>query len=181
MCYAFCFGSSQNFYQLGLSAAAILISLLALWSSWRVWRKSNRPIVTAFVTELAGGNVSTVFNLVVANTGNRPATHVRLHATSVDIDQLVDPGAPKERRQDIANCFLQEAEIPLLRNSEELTTSFGAVKSPGAWLNYGAQIAIEITYRDLDGGTYISKLPLRIYARDGFGGGVWQRAATLGG
>jgi len=178
MCYAFCFGPTPNLSQLGFSLAALLVSVFALWTSWRTWRKSNRPIVTAFVAEFASGNVSTIFNLVVANTGNRPATHIRLHATSIDIDKLVDPRAPKERREDIANCFLAEAEIPLLRNSEELATSFGAVKSPGAWLNYGAQIAIEITYRDLDGSPYVSRQPLKIYARDGFGGGVWQRSAT---
>lgn len=160
-----------------LTAVAIGISLTSLFFSRRSWLQSNRPIVTAFVTEGLVGNIGGVFNLVVANTGNRPATSIRLCALQ-DLSLILDESAPEKRKQDIQECFSEEAIIPLLRNGEELETAFGAVTNDptnGKWLKYGAQIQVQINYSDLEGRTYVSQLPLRIYVRKGFGGSVWSQ------
>jgi hypothetical protein len=64
-----------------LAAFAVAVSLASLYLSRRLWLQSNRPIVTAAIVDYASGNMGAVFNLVVSNTGNRPATNVRLNAS----------------------------------------------------------------------------------------------------
>ena len=160
-----------------ISFAAFAVSLASVYFSRRSWFQSNRPIVVAFVAEQHTGNTASTFKLVVSNTGNRSATNVRLRASSEDISVLVKPNTHPERKNAISSCFSDSATIPVLRNGEELSTAFGAFtsdNSDGEWLNYGVQIKIKIEYSDLDGRTYKSILPLKIYVREGFGGRIWS-------
>jgi hypothetical protein len=162
-----------------LAVAALVISLASLYFTKVNWLQSNRPIVTAFVTERGAGNMATTFNLVITNTGSRPAVRVRLHASKDEIQSLLEKNAQEKRFAKIESIFLKESEVPLLRNGEELSTSFGAFigASPeGPWLRYGAEAQISITYQDLDGRAFESRQPLRVYAREGFGGGTWRDA-----
>lgn len=156
---------------------AIAISLASLYFSRRSWLQSNRPIVTAFVSDHASGNVSTTLNLIVSNTGNRPATNVRLIAAENDILRLIKPTAQPIRKKMIQDCFQEGAIIPVLRNGEELSTCFGVItKSDNdeSWMEHGALIEIRVEYGDLDGRNYKSEMPLKIYAREGFAGSVWK-------
>jgi len=160
-----------------ISILAIGISLASLYFARRSWMQSNRPIVTAFIATRASGNVAAVFDLVVANTGNRPATNVRITAKPEDIEKLIHLKAKEEQRKSIHDCFDNESKIAILKNGEELSTAFGSVShatSKDQSLNYGAEISIEITYNDLEGRKYKSILPLRVYAREGFGGATWN-------
>lgn len=159
-----------------ISVAAFVVSLASVYFSRRSWLQSNRPIVTTFIAEHHTGDVANIFKLVVSNTGNRPATNIRLRASAKDLSSLVKPTARLERKDNINQCFSDSATIPILRNGEELSTAFGAFTPNGVddeWLNYGAQIQIKIEYSDLDGRNYKSALPLKIYAREGFGGSTW--------
>lgn len=64
--------------------------------------------------------------------------------------------------------FLAQSELPLLRNGEEPTTSFGAVSGDSnneSWLRYGAEVEISVLYQDLEGRKYQSRLPLKIRQR----------------
>jgi hypothetical protein len=156
---------------------AIVISLASLYFARRSWMQSNRPIITAVIAPLASGDVITVFNLIVSNTGNRPATNIRLHAKPEEIDKLIASSLEGDRRQEIHYCFDAESKITILKNGEELSTAFGHVTHPNATdqcLKYGAEITIEITYNDLEGRKYKSTVPLKIYAREGFGGCSWK-------
>lgn len=160
-----------------ISVLAIGISIASLYFARRSWMQSNRPIITAFIATHASGNVSAVFDLVVANTGNRPATNVSLIAKPEDIEKLINPTAEDEKRKSIHDCFGPESRIPVLKNGEELSTAFGSVShrtSKDQCLNYGSEITIKITYNDLEGRKYKSVVPIRVYAREGFGGGVWN-------
>jgi hypothetical protein len=162
------------------SAGAMVVSVISLCATSFFWFQSNRPIVTAFVEEFedASGNIATIFNLKVSNTGTRPATRVRLVAMAHDVESLVDSGAEERERQSIRACFAGEAEIPLLRNGEELVTAFGSYQNgKPPWLNYGRAIMIAVEYRGIQGlRKYKSRMPLKIYARTGFGGSSWSRA-----
>ncbi len=77
-----------------LTAVAVAVSLGSLYFTRRFWLQSNRPIITAAVVEYASGNMGAVFNLIVSNTGNRPATNVRLKAKSREIDKLIVESVP---------------------------------------------------------------------------------------
>lgn len=164
-------------WKLVVSVVAMVASFISLYFTKVNWLQSNRPIVTAFITEHHSGNMAATFNLILANTGNRPAVRVRLLASHENIRRLVEPGISDKHFNLIAQNFMAKSEVPLLRNGEELTTSFGAFttsESDGKWLKYGAECEATVTYRDLEGRKYESTLPLRIYARDGFGGGIWS-------
>jgi len=162
-------------WKLAISIAALAASLISLYFTKVNWLQSNRPVVTAFVTEHHSGNEAATFDLVLANTGNRPAVRVRLVASHENIRKLLEPTISERHFEMIEHNFLSRSEVPLLRNGEELVTSFGAFtpNAEGKWLNYGAETEISVAYQDLEGRSYESKQPLKIYARHGFGGGVW--------
>ena len=159
------------------TVVAVVISFISLYFTRVNWLHSNRPVLSVWIAEHDSGYMSATFNLVVANTGNRPAVNIRLHATQEQISALLEEGVSESRRSQIAQIFTSESEVPLLKNGDEVVTSFGAfvrADPQGPWLNYGASTQLLITYKDLDGRSYHSKLPVRIYARQGFGGSVWQ-------
>lgn len=168
---------SSDELKTALAVAALVISLVSLYFTKRNWIQSNRPIVTAFITEHHAGNMAATFNLLIANTGNRPAVRVRMHASPEAIRRLLEENAPSKHIKMIESNFLKSSEIPLLRNGEELITSFGAFTNNShdePWLRYGSETEISITYQDLEGRRFESKQPLKVYAREGFGGGVWN-------
>lgn len=170
------FGDLRAYLPILISGAAFALSVVSLLLNRRYWHQSNRPVVTAFVAECGPLNKTGTFNLVITNTGNRPAVNIQLHAKSSDISRLFEDGADSKRLDHVAQCFMPESKIPLLRNGEELTTAFGAVSMDpgnGKWLKYGVEINISITYADLKGRRYKEKVPLKIYAREGFGGSSW--------
>jgi len=161
-----------------ISVGALVVALVSLYFTKVNWLQSNRPIVTAYVTEHSSWNMAATFNLVLANTGNRPAVRVRLRAPETTIRSLLEEGSPEKNFELIASNFKKEAEVPLLRNGEVLTTSFGAFTSKASgeqpWLKYGAEIEIAVDYQDLEGRVFESRQPLKVYAREGFGGGSWS-------
>lgn len=161
-----------------IAMAALVASLISLYFTRRFWLQSNRPIVTAFVDEFSSGNVATAFNFHISNTGNRPAVDVRVEAAEADIQRLIGEGATQERAAEIRGCFTRDATVALLRNGEELTTAFGSfgVEVERRVLNYGASIPIVVRYKDLDGRAYKACMPLKIFARQGFGGSIWSKS-----
>ncbi len=169
-------GQSALSWNLAIAVAAFIASLASLYFTRVNWIQSNRPVVTAFVTEHRAGNVAATFNLVLANTGTRPAVRVQLVASPETVKKLLEHDAAEKHVQMIQSVFEPKSEVALLRNGEELTTSFGAFTPDGSagWLNYGAEVDIEVRYQDLDGRSFVSKQPLKVYARDGFGGGSWD-------
>lgn len=159
-----------------ISAIAIGISIASLFISRKSWLQSNRPIVTAFITTSIGNNAC-VFNLIISNTGNRPATNVCLRAKNNDIESLFDNNATEDKKQSTRRCFSKESTIPVLRNGEELETAFGAytpTHDNQPWLNYDIKIIATIEYSDLEGRCYKSTMPLRLFARNGFAGSTWS-------
>lgn len=160
-----------------ISIAALVASVISLYFTRRFWLQSNRPIVTAFVDEHHSGNTTTKFNLVISNTGKRPAVNVKIHAEPSMISRLFGDGITAEMTEAITHCFSDEGAVALLRNGEELTTAFGSygVDKKSQLLNYGAQIPIALTYQDLDGRSYKALMPLKIFVRHGFGGAVWGK------
>ena len=162
-----------------ISTAALAISAASAYFARRSWYQTYRPVVTAFIAEDDGGTSATAYNLVVSNTGNRPATDVRIEASPKDIQKLVMPEAEKSRREEAYRCFRPESTIPVLRDGEEMKTALGAYTSNsanGPWLNYGAEIQINVLYKDLSGRRYKSTMPIKIIARDGFGGSFWAES-----
>jgi hypothetical protein len=142
------------------------------------WQESIRPIVTARVATHSGGNVGVTLDIVVENTGNRPAKNVRL---SVDDDVL--RSALSENQEDVfrkymEHIFSDRGMIPVLTNGRSATNSFGSIgrgHSEDATWNLHARFEISVSYEDLEGKRYEHTVPLLIADDAGFAGSFWSK------
>ncbi|OEZ56022.1 hypothetical protein JAB5_42990 [Janthinobacterium sp. HH103] len=163
-----------------MSASALIVSLCSLWISRRNWLQSNRPIISATVETYAGGNESIAYNLVVTNTGNRPAVSVRLFVSTDGAEKCMAPWVEKFKGSSttyahVLRCFSEKGEIPLLANGKSMTNSFGYTRGDEeTFWHYGSTLRITIRYWDLDGRKYIVHQPIRIKDSEAFAGGMWK-------
>lgn len=162
-----------------LSILAFVLSLVSFWFSRRSWLQSNRPIVTAAVETYTTGSVLIAYNLAVSNTGNRPATNVRIRVKKSDVDACITDWV--KHNEDailvysrVMRCFSDDGEIPLLLNGKTMTNSFGYTRRDHqTFWRYGSRLPITIEYSDLDGRKYLSKQCLKVKDSEGFAGGIW--------
>jgi hypothetical protein len=80
-----------------ISLALATFSFISLFFTRRFWLATNRPIISASIVSNEPGNVATSYNLVVYNTGNRPATSIRLFADQSALDKIIDSGYSSKR------------------------------------------------------------------------------------
>jgi hypothetical protein len=156
-----------------ISAIAAITSLVSLYFTRRFWLLTNRPIVTAEIVEHTSGVGIVVFDLLVYNSGNRPAVNIKLRAESKDIDEILSEKASNSDRQFIHGVFSEPKKIALLRNGKEPKTAFGAYSENscnGDILKYQAELPIKIIYQDINGKNYIDKIVLYVCDAEGFGG-----------
>lgn len=69
------------FVGISVAAASLLVAISSLTLTWRLWRKTNRPILTAWIASAAAGDDGIALKIVLENSGNRPAKDIRLVAT----------------------------------------------------------------------------------------------------
>lgn len=158
-----------------IGIAALLVSGVALIVSVLAWRESNRPLVTARVTTAAGGNVAVMLNLLVENTGTRPAKNIELAVDPAILDSALDPSLDDEERRQIADCFGPTFRIPVLANGASVTNAFGLLHgSPDAAWRLHARIPITLAYEDLDGRRFKHALELFMIDASGFAGTFYR-------
>ena len=107
------------------SEVIALIVVIGFFNTRWIWRQSNRPIVSALVETYSSGNVATLFNLTVINSGNRPATDIKLSIDNNRKFKKCIKSTDKDRIEQITRCFSEDATIPLLINGENKSNSFG--------------------------------------------------------
>ncbi len=149
---------------------AFVLSTLSFLFTRRSWIESNRPIVTVEIKTRDGGNQAIVFDILVHNTGSRPAADVQLKADEEYIRKLLSTKCPKEIEKEIHNIFSHEGEIPLLHDGKSVRNGFGDASS----LNYGIKIPIIITYRGLSGKKFKTRQNLIIKDTKYFAGSGWS-------
>jgi hypothetical protein len=165
----------MEFSSLFFSAAALIISAVSFYFSIKSWRESNRPLITARIATHSGGNVGSTLDLIIENTGNRPAKNIGL---AVDPDKLnvallLESNEPM--RKQIEKCFSERGVIPVLVNGRSTSNGFGflAREGPADWVRH-SRFNISISYEDLDGRNYKHEIPLLIADDQGFAGGFWS-------
>lgn len=165
----------MDFGSLLVAAAALIVSVFSFYFSIKSWRESNRPLVTARVTAFDGGELGTALNIVVENTGNRPAKNVRLTVNRKDLEAALvnNPDDPLRKRAEI--CFSERGVIPVLANGKSVSNDFGWLSgdSKSTWTG-DRRFNIEVTYEDLDGRNYKHANPLLIADDKGFAGSFWS-------
>ncbi len=157
-----------------VSLVALLISIISLILSFRYWSKSFRPIITAMVKTHAAGNLGTIFDLEILNTGSIPAKNIRLKAEQKDIDNALGKDSISENKIRWLSCFKPENIISILHNNSSIKCSFGESKGndQGFW-KYKAKIPITIEYEGWFVKKYIQNQDIQIIHSDSFTGYHW--------
>lgn len=164
-----------------ITCSAFTLSVFAFIFTRRSWIEANRPIVTAEVVTHRAGNVGIAFSIIVHNTGNRPASNVRLYATKQTLDAAVSPRAPEAMKKEISAIFSQEGTIPILHQGKSVPNGFGNtnVDDTQSTLIYNSIIPITIEYKDLYSRTYETKQDLIIKDSTYFAGSGWDSVPTV--
>lgn len=143
-----------------------LIAVFSFYNTISLWKKGNRPILSAFVqTELSDGDYFAMYNLSIINSGNRPAVNIYLclKLSDDDFKKCIKKEIDNPRVQEIRRCFTREETIPLIINGENKFRYFGSISSriseQDIWI-YGSSLPIEINYQDIEGNKYVSKFTL---------------------
>lgn len=161
-----------------VSPVAFIWLVAGYYQQAKSWLQSNRPIVSVFL-DLNVGNVSSTCNLVVENTGNRPAVNVVFFASPNEIHKLFSNTAAQSQLDDIKRIFDQEKTvIPLLREGEQLSTAFGAIAKNNPQfdcLQENSSASIKVMYKDLEGRKYNGVFILKVSERKNFSGLGWAK------
>ncbi|GAB6910141.1 conserved hypothetical protein [Desulfosarcina cetonica] len=158
-----------------ISLIAVLVSLLSYIFARRSWRETYRPIVTARIETHASGNMATLFDIVVYNVGNRPATDIRLTTNQNMLEDAFDGNASEKLKSEIKACFSNEGTIPLLHPGNVATNGFGMAGVKEKGLKYGSKIPIVIKYSDLNRQKIKSKQTLIFRDTTYFAGSGWAK------
>ena len=157
---------------------ATLVAVFSFFTTIRLWQKTNRPIISAFIETHSTGNMATTYNLLVINSGNRPAVNIRtiLKIDDKKFQECITQELNHRNVQAIKKCFSSEGEIPLLVNQEKVSNYFGltSTKTEDNIWKYRSSLPIEIRYQDLDGRKYISKQTLVVKYSKAFAGHEWS-------
>ncbi|MDH1869224.1 MULTISPECIES: hypothetical protein [Pseudomonadaceae] len=160
---------------IAISITSVLISLASVTFAMNSWHRTNRPIISARITTAVGGEVNTALNIVVENTGNRPAKSIKLIAKRSDV-----LGAMREKSQivpiDAEHCFFEHKIIPVLANGKAASNAFGSIGEDGEW-EAGAKIPLEIEYFSFEGKRYTEEMALLLVDDAGFAQTFWGTPA----
>jgi len=157
-----------------VSLVALLVSIISLLISIRYWSKSFRPIVTAMVKTHAAGNLGTIFDLEILNTGSIPAKNIQLKAEQNNIKNALGINSSPDNKRRWLSCFDSENKITILHNNSSIKCSFGQSKAndQGFW-KYKAIIPIKIEYEGWFGKKYVQDQDIQIIDSESFTGYQW--------
>ena len=158
-----------------ISFIAVLVSLLSYLFAKRSWYETYRPTVTAKIETNTSGNLATAFNIVVYNTGNRPATDIRLRADEKVLEKAFEENVSEAMKSEITACFSDKGTIPLLHSGNSTLNGFGIASRNESTLKYGSQIPITVEYKDLNRRKFKSKQTLIFRDSTFFAGSGWAR------
>jgi hypothetical protein len=160
---------------LAIAGLALFVSLLAYNFNRKSWRETYRPIVTARIVTVASGNQGIVLDIILNNTGNRPAKNIRLLVNQNDLESAL-LSKEESLRSDIENCFSRQTVIPILENGRSISNAFGYLsdREDSTW-KVNSILNIELLYESLEGRSFKHKIPLLLAGDEGFAGGLWRK------
>ncbi len=155
--------------------SALVISTLSLLFAITSWRQANRPLVTARIATAGSGNQATALNLVVENTGNRPARNIRLSVSPSAIQDVLHPDQEGTKPPEVDNCFSDHALIPVLANGRSVSNAFGqfSLSEGNTWKPWSL-LTVTVTYGGLGFFRFSTSIKLRLGGDESFGGWSWS-------
>lgn len=168
----------ENFYLVTKALqpmATVIISMMAVLgflNTRLLWKQTNRPIVSALVETNTSGNMGIFFDLVVINSGNRPAIDINLSIDSEEEFNKCIKSNNSSSIKSVRRCFDENPVIPLLINGEKTSNFFESthINSEQNFWNYGSSFSMTINYQDLERKKYQSKITLYVKSSEGFAG-----------
>ncbi|MCD5988481.1 hypothetical protein KDX30_11265 [Pseudomonas sp. CDFA 553] len=162
-----------------VAAVSLLVAIGSLILTWRLWSKTNRPILTAWIASAAPGYEGTALNIVLENSGNRPAKDIRLVATEKYVLAALNHLDETEIPGDARHCFFSSKQISVMANGKRMTNAFGYLgDKSGAWKS-GAVIPLAIEYKGLQNERYRAKMSLILVDDNGFAQSSWGTSTDL--
>ena len=163
-----------------IAGAALVVSVFSFYFSIKSWRETNRPIVTARVSSFdPGGELGTTLNLILENTGNRPAKNIKLSVVQEVLENALAQNVDQLWGRTITRCFSDRGVIPILGNGKSVSNEFGWLSgdSESAWRG-DVRFSIDVSYEDLDGRQFRHSNPLLVAGDEGFAGSSWEKAKS---
>jgi hypothetical protein len=113
-------------------------------------------------------------NLVVENTGNRPAKNLRLEVNEAALAAALAKTASDDHREEIRACFSSKFGIPILPNGMSASSAFGLIsyRDDNDW-EFHSRIPISIRYEDLEGRKFKHSHDLFVADNSGFASAHW--------
>lgn len=156
-----------------ISLGSMLVAIFSIYFTIRLWRKTNRPLVTARISTHSGGNVNIMLDILIENSGTRPALDVHLQAREADIRAAMLKPDERELPIHAKRVFLSNVVVPVVPNGGLLSNGFGCLGQDGVW-RPGARIPIKVLYRSMDGSTYTEPGELLLHDDEGFAQTSWD-------
>ena len=161
-----------------------ITTILAVFSPFitiKLWERTNRPIIWAVIEpEITGENNVRKYKLSVINSGNRPATNIRLSVDSQELQKFLIQ-KPNEEQESWINivkeCFNENSIIPILASGEKNSSDFGFHDFSGKYGPYTynvwkpeSTLDIRISYTDHTGREFKSEVRLYMKYSKSFSG-----------
>jgi hypothetical protein len=160
------------------SVIAVIVSSFSLYFTRRFWLQTYRPIITAEIVENSSGVGAALFDLIVHNSGSRPAINIKLCAKKENIEKILSKNATLENKDRVIEVFAPSNKIALLLNGKEAKTAFFSFCNISDHnldiLEYESELPICIYYEDIESRKYKSKITLFIRGVNGFSGSIWN-------
>ncbi len=161
-----------------ISFVSLIIASISLGLSFYFWRRSFRPIVTAMVKTVASGNMNTMFNLEISNTGTIPAKNIQLKIKDEDVAKAFGKESSDENKKRWLSCFDQNSSILILHNNSTVECSFGycsSSKNDSGFWKYESIIPITIEYQGWFGKFYKTEQQIQILNSESFTNFSWKK------
>lgn len=163
-----------------VSMISASISCISLIFATLSWRQANRPIISVRITTESSGNSGVALNIIVENTGNRPARDIHFTASEAEVKTALS-SPDTEIPIDARRCFFKGISIPVLANGRTVSNSFGHLgQQAGSW-RPGAEIPIKVKYRDLGSRCFKSRMRLLLADDAGFAQTFWSKSHSSNG
>lgn len=165
----------MNLTAILISMSSIIVSITSLLVSVVLWRHTNRPIVIARVSSTDKVDIHPSLNILLENTGNRPAKNIKLIALEKDLQRAAfQEEGNTQMPQDAKRCFFSKVVIPVLANNKKISSGFGYLgRGKGAWID-GSKIPITIEYYDLNNRKFIDRMDILLVDDKGFAQSFWS-------
>ena len=160
---------------LPIAGLALFVSLMAYNFNRKSWKETYRPIVTARITSVNSGNRGIALNIIVQNSGNRPAKNIRLLVNRNHLESVLLASPGNSMRNSIEDCFSPQTIIPILENERSVSNSFGYLsdRDDSTW-RVSSILNVEILYESLEGRLFKNNIPLLLAGDEGFAGCFWR-------